>query len=349
MPKPAPVMKNRDESPPLAVEQECLRLIHSADNAAAARAAAQRIRELMAFWPEARSLCLAHALVMEKTRCREGMLELWTQTHLRSPDNLVALRYRLRWLARSRRAEDGAALIEERLAKESDPANARLLRAQLLAELRDDALVKSILETHLREHPEDAATRVFYAQKLRDWGDGQAALDVVAPLLAKPDAPRRLQDFASELRAAMDVLRRRDPEFGRDNAPLFVAALRTAIRLRAIDDGLRIERLLENLVIGRRHEIDENAVPGAGGGHAIEQQIGREARKNAEPEIAQRRHLRRSGARLFKRAREGGALVRRQREGSQAGGEGAAILRPRQRFAALREISGRGWKPRRLL
>ena len=88
--------------------------------------------------------------------------------------------------------------------------------------------MKSILETHLREHPEDAAARVFYAQKLRDWGEGQAALDVVAPLLAKPDAPRRLQDFASELRAAMDVLRRRDPEFGRDDAPLFVAAFRAA-------------------------------------------------------------------------------------------------------------------------
>ena len=136
MPKPAPVMKSREESPPLAVEQECLRLIHSADNAAAARAAAQRIRELMTFWPDAPSLCLAHALVMEKTRCREGMLEFWTQTHLRIPDNLVALRYRLRWLARSRRPEDGAALIEARLAKESDAANARLLRAQLLAELR---------------------------------------------------------------------------------------------------------------------------------------------------------------------------------------------------------------------
>lgn len=229
-PKPAPILKNCEDAPPPVVERECRALIHRADNAASARDAAQRIRELATFWPNAPSLGLAYALAMEKTRCREGMLELWTQTHLRFPDDPLALRYRLRWLARSRRAADGAPLVEERVAREPDPHVARLMRAQLLAELRDDASVRSILDDHLRERPQDEAARMFYARKLREWGEGEAALGVLAPMLAKPDAPRLLQNFARELRDVLDVLRRIDAGFGRDGAPLFVAALRTAVR-----------------------------------------------------------------------------------------------------------------------
>ncbi|MEO1550756.1 MAG: hypothetical protein AAFR93_10035, partial [Pseudomonadota bacterium] len=67
---------------------------------------------LVSAYPDQEAPQVAAAQVLELQRGPDSLLETWTALHRRFPQNRLALRMALRWLARAGRRDDASALIE---------------------------------------------------------------------------------------------------------------------------------------------------------------------------------------------------------------------------------------------
>ena len=88
--------------------------------------------------------------------------------------------------------------------------------------------------------------------------------------------------------------------------------------LGGVQPRIGIKRLLVNLIIRRRDEIEQNAVPRGCGGQAVDQNIYGEAREHGELEFRERDEIRSQLAPLGERAGENAALAVAQGMGREA-------------------------------
>ena len=214
----APASHDTAEDSEIAVEgrtlqQQCASLLSKCKDAQSARGVIEAAQKLINDFEAEFEPRYTYCLIRELMRVRIGMLELWTDLHERFPDSAKALRYRLRWLARSHRAEEGHVLIERRYLGVSEPTSleARLEKADLLNEIREHAAVNALFAQVLVAYPDSVAPRLRYARRLADRGDLVSAVDVLEPLVNLEEPPRAARDLYGKLTAAIEVLQRFHP------------------------------------------------------------------------------------------------------------------------------------------
>lgn len=213
------------------VRDECADLVKRADNVETAQVALPRLKYLLSRFPEELDVNLAHALVAEMTRVREGMLELWTGVHEKFPDNYRALQYRLRWLSRHQRSAEGLEILERYYPGRPAEVERRLNKAELLVELRQIAEARALFVTALQDFPESPTVPLFYARRLREWGELTEALAVLERLLATGRAPKSALAMAEELRRGMETLDRHAPDWRTAETPARIIVLKVALDL----------------------------------------------------------------------------------------------------------------------
>lgn len=212
-----------------AVRDECADLVKRADNVETAQVALPRLKYLLSRFPGELDVNLSHAFVAEMTRVREGMLELWTTVHTRFPDNYRALQYRLRWLSRHQRIAEGLAVLEHHYPGLPEDAERRLNKAELLVELREIAEARALFVSTLADFPDFKNAPLFYARRLREWGELTEALTVLDRLIASGQAPKSAFAMAEELRKGITVLDRHMPHWRTSETPARILVLKVAI------------------------------------------------------------------------------------------------------------------------
>lgn len=214
-------------SPP--IRDECAELIRRADNAETAQQVLPRLKHLLSRFPDELDTNLAHALVTEMTRVREGMLELWTEVHERFPGNFKAFQYRLRWLSRLRRVSEGLDILEKHYPSLPLDVDARLNKAELLTELREIAGARQVFDSILSDFPDAVRGPVQYAKRLRDWGELDRAVEVLAPVVSQPHAPKAAIAMSEELQRGLATLDRLASDWRSAELPSYVTVLQCAI------------------------------------------------------------------------------------------------------------------------
>ena len=210
--------------------RKCETLVNAAVTACAARELCKPVLALAEAWPDELEPNLAYALVREKTRQKQGMLELWTDLHERFPDAFTALQYRVRWLMRMRRPEEARALVEaDTVGMPSWPIRQMQL-AELYWELKDTAAAVACSERLIADYPFYVKGRVAYAKRLKAGGQLIRARAVLAPVRSSTaemstGSIRLVQD----LYQALPVLQRRVPDQFTSDANLSCVALEVAI------------------------------------------------------------------------------------------------------------------------
>lgn len=136
------------------------------------------------------------ALLLERARARDGMLETWTALSERFPEENAALRYRLRWLRRAGRSAEAAAIMEADLSVSDVSSDTRAQQAELCAEIGDPEHSDRLFEVLLEEEPDNLRVRVIFGKLLFARGDVMRAFEVLSHVRDDRLSPtaRRLVD-----------------------------------------------------------------------------------------------------------------------------------------------------------
>lgn len=227
-PSPKNVVSNMDP-----LEEECDRLTARSMTAIGAREVLPRLKELTDLHPNALKPALAYAVVREATRNKEGMFEVWCDLHRRFPTCDKALRFRVRWLKRLHREDEGRALIEEYYPGTPESSHALQEKAELHGELGDVDSLKRYYRKLITRFPEDPRGRFHFAKRLREYGEGFEAWRVLEPVFDHPQMPKSGVAFVNELRAGLETLRRIAPDRCVEGTDTNILAYTCAIDLLA--------------------------------------------------------------------------------------------------------------------
>ena len=158
----------------------CDAIERDAKSADAARARLPEVCSLIRHAPALYRPQYVAALLLERARARDGMLETWTALSERFPGENSALRYRLRWLRRQGRSDEAAAIMEADLSVSDVTSDTRAKQAELCAEIGDAKHTDRLFEVLLEEEPDNLRVRVIYGKLLFARGDVLRAFEVLS-------------------------------------------------------------------------------------------------------------------------------------------------------------------------
>ena len=124
---------------------------------------------------------LLAARFMERSRCKDNMLDTWSGLHDRFPDLHEALRFMVRWLNRDNQANDACELLYAMI-ETNDGAFDVLDLAELCSEIKDVTQAKLLFSRLLEIAPESTRLRVIFGKYLLNKGEIYRAFDVLDPI-----------------------------------------------------------------------------------------------------------------------------------------------------------------------
>ncbi len=222
------------------------RLLSGAGTPEAAEAALPEALARLAADPENETLQCGCAQIFELTRRRDGLLETWAALHERFPENRLALRMALRWLARAGRGEEGADVIARAFDHPSLTLDEQIFEADLFAEIKDHLTSDRHFQAILDLYPDAAQPRICYAKRLyqrgRVWEAGRVLASLENGDSLSPAGQALLAKVVQSLRAARTLPG--GAQAGAEGGEQVMAvAMRTAIEAFSDRGGPALARL----------------------------------------------------------------------------------------------------------
>ncbi|WP_165611861.1 glycosyltransferase [Cognatiyoonia koreensis] len=174
-----------------------------------AKAAFERLAPALQQYQPDRVFSVSCAMLVEKQRNTDGMLEFWSDLRGLFPDDQTALRMMMRWYRRERRVSSGIAklhLLFPESHSDVDEAESACLG---FAELRAFDEIDRIMDAVLPAYPDARAIRMRYIKILNQqtrYLEAKAVADSVADVDKMGPSSRDLIDTAQRRAAKMALL-----------------------------------------------------------------------------------------------------------------------------------------------
>ncbi len=156
--------------PPAGLDAQCDALLQGVETPQEAQSRLETAYQMVQAHPGQEAPQIAAARLLELTRRNDSMAETWAALHRRFPDNALAMRMRLRWLARVGHGDEGKTIVQAAFDRPDLSLEEQLLEADFYAELRDIATSDLCFETILETYPGIAKPRILYAKRLHQRG-----------------------------------------------------------------------------------------------------------------------------------------------------------------------------------
>lgn len=158
------------------------------------------LEQYLAIYSISVPLFISSALVLEKTRRREGMLETWTELAVAFPEEVLPLRMSCRWFRRLGQFDEGLQrlhqMLPNRLADEKQAVNAILGYDELEAY----ADLNSFMENALEKFPKNKVIRIRFIKSLLKQNNLVKANEVAQTLQGKlgPEAKKLIANVSKK-------------------------------------------------------------------------------------------------------------------------------------------------------
>lgn len=153
-------------APDVAMLELCKQLVQEAKSADIAACNFEKLRPLLEQHAGNLEILKTGADLLERKRIKSGMLETWTDLHIKFPQDGHLLRMRLRWLRRGKYMEEGFVVINQSLPDRAKNVGQAVTALLAYSELQAFGEIDVIMEELLPLHPADSKLRILYAKNL---------------------------------------------------------------------------------------------------------------------------------------------------------------------------------------
>jgi glycosyltransferase involved in cell wall biosynthesis len=136
----------------------------------------------------------------------DDALERLVDMHKRFPDSAVALRLRVRGMAKAGQLEDAADLVQKCIPNDLTNFRVSLRKAELLHDARAYSQSDEVFEALIKVFPDSLQGRIAYAKCLKRRGILRRAVEVVAPIASTSDLDRSSAELVASIRSALGTI-----------------------------------------------------------------------------------------------------------------------------------------------
>ncbi len=207
------------------IKAQCAELLRVPHSIESAKLAVDKAHAFALMFPGDVDANLTYVTLRELTRNPDGMLEQWTDLHQGFPECSRALRYRVRWLRRLQRVQEGLQLVETAHPGFPDQFARHLEKAELLLELKSYEMADICFGELISRYPDEARAKLQFARRLKERGALGKAWRTLEPQLPHP----RLDRLAGEVKRMLETLQAIAPDRAWANGNICELALRSGI------------------------------------------------------------------------------------------------------------------------
>ncbi|WP_454690305.1 glycosyltransferase [Achromobacter aloeverae] len=234
---PAPRAPRQRRKPPAAAAPPCPplpevlaaldRLVGAASGTAAALQAMEQAETLAAHYPRDAAVRLSMLRLRDRAR-QPALAPQWEALLADHPGDTRIVRYYVRHLARMRDHDETLRAIERHMPPAPDDPAAELIRAELLADVKEFAQADAIFQDLLRRE-DRREVRISYAKSLHKRGLLADAVDVLGPAVDSVTPGSKAAELVATLMDDYDFYRRREPLHALRGEDVKVIAMKHAI------------------------------------------------------------------------------------------------------------------------